>query len=104
MAKKSIYKFTDKKHAKGGVISTVLGCISLLVFVILIYVSFRHGGNGGIYIGSIGLTGFIISVMGLIFGIMGFKEEDTYSLFSRIGSIWNMIIILVWVCIYLVGV
>lgn len=104
MAKKSIYKFTDKRHAKGGLISTVLACISLLIFVVLIYVSFLHGGNGGIYIGSIGLTGLITSVMGLVFGIMGFKEEDTYSLFSKIGSICNMVIILVWVCIYLVGI
>lgn len=104
MVKKSVYKFTDKKHARGGLVSTVLGCISLVIFLALVYVSFRYEGNGGIYIGSIGLTGLILSIMGLIFGIMGFKEEDSYSLFSKIGSIINTLIILIWACIYLVGI
>lgn len=104
MVKKTNYKFTNKKHAKGGTISTFLACISLVIFFALIYVSYLNKGNGGIYIGSIGLTAFIISIIGLVFGIMGFKEEDVYYLFCKIGSFLNMLMMLIWACIFLVGI
>lgn len=104
MVKKINYKFSNKKHAKCGLISTFLACISLIIFFALIYVSYLNKGNGGIYIGSIGLTAFIISIIGLIFGIMGFKEEDAYYLFCKIGSLLNMLVMFIWVCIFLVGI
>lgn len=104
MVKKANYKFTNKKHAKNGIVSTALASVSLLMFLALIYVSYLQKGKGGIYIGSIGLTAFIISIIGLLFGILGFKEKEAYYLFCKIGSVVNMLIILVWSCIYLVGV
>lgn len=103
MAKKTNIKFTDKTHAVNGIISTILGCISLAAFVALVTVSCLLKGNGGLYIGSIGISGMIMSVAGLVFAIKGFGERECYYLFSRIGSTLNIAIILIWVAVYIFG-
>lgn len=100
--KRSI-KFTDKSHAVNGVISTVFAGISILLMIVLVIFSYINKGNAGIYIGSIGLTAFIISIVGLIRGIKSFQERERYYLFSKIGSIVNAVIITLWVAIYVIG-
>lgn len=103
MAKKGGFKFTDKRHAVKGIISAVLGIVSITIGIVLVYISYSRKGNGGLPLGSIGLTAAIISLVGLICGLSSFKEEDAYYLFSKVGTIMNSIILLVWIGIYLIG-
>lgn len=100
--KKSI-KFTDKSHAVNGVVSTILAGISIVLMLALVIFSYINKGNAGVYIGSIGLTAFMIAVVGLVRGIKSFQERERYYLFSKIGSIVNAIIITFWVAIYVIG-
>lgn len=104
MARKANFKFTDKRHAKRGIASMVLAVLSLAVFGGLIFVSFRMKGNGGVYIGSLGLTALIMNFVGLYEGIISFRETDKYYLFSKLGSILNVIIMVVWVSVFLMGI
>jgi len=69
----------------------------------LVIFSYINKGNAGVYIGSIGLTAFMIAVVGLVRGIKSFQERERYYLFSKIGSIVNAIIITFWVAIYVIG-
>ena len=101
--KRKNIKFTDKSHAVNGIVSTILGGVSILFMLALVIVSYIRKGNAGIYVGSIGLTAFLISIVGLIRGIKSFKERERYYLFSKIGSLLNAIIVFLWVAIYLVG-
>lgn len=103
MAKKGGVRFTDKRHAVNGIVSFSLGILSVIIGAALVYTSYSRKGNGGLYLGSIGLTAGIISLIGLICGLASFKEEDAYYLFSKIGSIMNSIILLIWVGIYIIG-
>lgn len=102
-ARKRRIKFTDKSHATNGVISTILGGISIVLMLVLIAISYSKSGAAGVYAGSIGLTAFVIAVIGLITGISSFKERERYYLFSKIGSLLNIIIITLWVVIYIIG-
>lgn len=101
--KKASIKFTNKSHATNGIVSTVLGGISLILMCALVVLSYVKGGNAGIYVGSIGLTALIIAIVGLIKGIVSFQERERYYLFSKIGSVCNAVIIVLWVAIYVIG-
>lgn len=100
--KKSI-KFTDKSHATNGVVSTILGAISLFLMLALVIISYVQKGDAGIYLGSIGLTAFVIAIVGLIRGIRSFGERERYYLFSKIGSIINAVILVLWIAVYVIG-
>lgn len=100
--KKNI-KFTDKSHAVNGIVSTVLSGVSITLMLALVIFSYIREGNAGIYIGSIGLTALIIAIVGLVKGIKSFQERERYYLFSKIGSIVNAVIILLWIAIYVIG-
>lgn len=96
-------KFSDKSHATNGVVSTILGVISLILMLALVIISYIKKGEAGIYLGSIGLTAFVIAIVGLIRGIKSFGERERYYLFSKIGSIINAIILVLWIAIYVIG-
>ncbi len=103
MTAKGNIKFSNKSHAVNGIISTIVGVISVGIMIVLIIISYMNRGNAGVYVGAIGLSALVMSVVGLILGIKSFSERECYYLFSKIGSIINAIIILIWISIYVIG-
>lgn len=77
------YKFSDKSQTLGGMISTVMGLAALVSFGYGIYIAFQAKGNAGLEVGSLGLLSFMLSVIGLVIGLLSFKEEDKFYTFSR---------------------
>jgi len=103
MAKKTLYSFKEKKHSKKGILSTILGGISLLIFLVLAIVSASSRGNAGIYAGTIGLSAMLLSICGLIIGLISFAEEDKIYLYSKIGSVLSGVIMVGWIALILLG-
>lgn len=101
--KKNSIKFSDKSHATNGIVSTILAGISLVLLMGMIILSYIQNGEAGIYLGSIGLSAGIISIVGLIKGIASFQERERYYLFSKIGSIINAVMLSLWIAIYIIG-
>lgn len=99
--KRKIY--TDKKHAVKGIVATALAVAALMVFAALIYISFKHGGEADMWIGSLALISILLGVLGLILGLMSFRNENTYKLFAQIGSFLNVFVLLIWGLIYMIG-
>ena len=95
--------YTDKKHAVKGIIATFLAIAALIIFGILVYISFKSRGEAGIIIGSLALISILLGAVGLILGLMSFKEENKYKLFSYIGSFVNVFVLLLWGLIYMIG-
>ncbi len=104
MVKKRMYSFAEKKHSQRGLVSSVFGGISLVIFLALAYVAYYMNGQGGAYLGSIGLTGVLFSLMGLFLGLLSFGEENTFHFFSKLGSILNGCVLAVWIFVILIGV
>lgn len=104
MARKRMYSFAEKKHSQRGLVSTILGGISLVIFAALAYLAYYLDGQGGAYLGSIGLTGTVFSLMGLILGMMSFGEQDTLFFLSKLGTILNGCVLAVWIFVILIGV
>lgn len=97
------YKFSDKKHSVRGIFSTIFGVISIIILLVLIGISAKAGGKGSIYLGSIGLCALVINITGLVLGLMGFFEKERYRLFAQIGAVGNLLILLGWVSIIMIG-
>ena len=104
MANKRMYSFAEKKHSQRGLVSSILGGISLIIFLILAYVAYYMDGKGGAYLGSIGLMGVVFSFTGLFMGLLSFREQDTIYFFSKLGTILNGCVLALWIFIILIGI
>jgi len=102
MARRS-YKFTDKKHTRAGIASSVLGVLALLLLNIGISMAYRSAGNAGSFAGLWGVFSLLGSVAGFVLGVRGFREEDAYYLFSQIGVGLNSILFIAWMLIFIMG-
>lgn len=104
MAKKRMYSFAEKKQSKRGITSTVLGVISLIILLVLVYIAFFTGGQGGIYLGSIGLLSIVLAIAGISYGLWSFRERDVYYAFSQVGSVLNGCILAAWIFMVMIGI
>jgi hypothetical protein len=85
MERKKNYKFTNKKHSERGIMSVILGLISLISVFIALYQSYRLDGQVGF---NYGIVGFIITcfaLIGLVLGFLAKSEADRYLLFAYLG-------------------
>ena len=103
MAKKRMYSFAKEKHSGKGILSTILGTLSLVIFAVLAWLAYYLDGQGGVYLGSIGLLGMVFAVSSVVFGLMGFGENNVRYLFPKIGSILGGIMVALWVFVVLMG-
>lgn len=104
MARKPMYSFAEKKHSQKGIVSSVLGGVSLLIFFVLAYLSYYFGGKGGAYLGGFGLAAMIMSLTGLVYGFMSLMEKNSLSFFPKLGALLNGGIFIGWIGIILIGI
>lgn len=97
------YKFSNKQHSGKGILSTGFGAASLALLIALIVIASKMRGRGSIYLGSVGLVSMVFSLIGLVIGITSFFEPEKYKLFPRLGSIFNLVMLLVWASIFMIG-
>ena len=71
--RKGGYIFTVRKHPEKGIMSTILGVLSILSVGAAIYLTYRNGGNA------------IRDLAGLVLGILSRVEKDNYYLFPHLG-------------------
>lgn len=103
MANIAGYKFSNKHHSGKGILSLGFGAASLILLAVLIVIASKMHGEGTIYLGSTGLVSMVFSFIGLIIGIASFFEAESYKLFPRIGSIFNLVMLLAWASIFMIG-
>lgn len=84
------YKFTNKKHPEKGIMSAILGMISLTSVGIAIYQTYLAKGNAGSNMGVVGLMITIFSVVGLVLGYLAKNEPDKFKIFPYLGMFLNV--------------
>ncbi|MBE5959619.1 MAG: hypothetical protein E7254_12260 [Lachnospiraceae bacterium] len=94
-----IFKKKDKrqriplsKYTLGGIVSSIIAIIALLIFVAAVVISILNKGNAGIIVGIMGTLTFIISVIGFVVGIKSFNDDMKFLKYSWIGSVANLAI------------
>lgn len=89
MFKKKNYIFTNKKNSPKAIMSTILGVIAVVSLVLVLYLTYRRGGQAA---ASYGMTGLLITVfgfVGLMLGIVSRMEKDMFYFFSYAGIFLN---------------
>ncbi|MFR8549323.1 MAG: DUF6142 family protein [Lachnospiraceae bacterium] len=103
MAKRQAYSFVEKKYSSNSVVSAVLSTGSVLVLLILLFVSFLMKGSVGAWIGALGFTGIVMAFAGLRYGFLGFKDECKSYFCSKLGTILGTVAIAGWFFIVCIG-
>lgn len=95
--------FSDRSHSKKGIISTILGVLSIGALIILAISSSLSGGNGSLLVGGLGIIALIVSFIGFTLGISSCKEDEVYYSYPVVGTSLNGIIFVIYIIIYLMG-
>lgn len=97
------YVYEETNHSGGGILATVLGGISLLIFVILVGICAVLEGAGGPWCGSIGFTAFVIAFYGMVKGLKSFHDQCKSYIFCKVGTLLCGFMVAVWFLIFCVG-
>lgn len=101
--KKKNYIFTNRRHSKRAIMSTILGLISNVSLGIVLYLTYLSGGNAPLSYGLTGLLAMIFSLTGIALGILTVQEQDNFKLFPVIGILLNLAALLILAFLVQIG-
>lgn len=102
--KRNNYKFSDKIHSKKGILSFLIGIVSLIIFIVTTYISSKSGGNGSLYLGLLGIVAMIMTIYGFTIALKALKEKEILYLFPIIGITLNAILLIFYLILYVIGI
>lgn len=100
----SDYKFSEYSHSKEGIAGIVLGLLSLIIFLVCLKLSYSSEGNASIVIGGAAINALIFAVVGLVLSFKGYKDEDAYKSFPKLGIFISGLAAFFWLGIIVLGV
>ncbi len=95
--------FTDNRHPEKGVMSTILGCISVGTLFTAVLLTYKNGGQAQVRYAAAALVAAVFSVVGIILGIMSRFERDIFKLFPNLGIVLNLISIIFVIGVLVLG-
>ena len=97
------YMFTDNRHPEKGIMSAILGCISVGTLIVAVLFTYRDGGQAQLRYAAAALVAAIFSVAGFVLGIMSRFERDIFKLFPNLGIALNSASIIIVVILLVLG-
>lgn len=91
MKRKKGYIYTNKKHTYFGIMSTILGALSIITLSATVYLSYINGGAANARYGAAAFLAVIFMVVGIGLGLWSTVERDKFRLFSVVGIITNVL-------------
>lgn len=104
MFHKKGYIFTNKKNPERGIMSSILGIISMAAIYLSIYLTYLNKGSAPMQYGSVILLALIFAVTGLVLGILACMEKDIYKVFPVMGIVLNCLTVVAVGFILYIGV
>ena len=98
------YIFTDKKNPQRGIMSAILGAISVASGCLAVYLTYQNKGVAPVQYGSVILLSLIFAVTGIVLGILAMLEKDIFRIFPVTGIILNSMTIIAGGFILYLGV
>ncbi len=99
----SRYGQAKLKHAKKGIWSCVLAGMVLLLMLISFVSAYISNGKTAGYIGGVGMSAWVLSMVGVYLARKGFKEREKEYLTCKIGMACNMLFFVSFVAIFCWG-
>ena len=91
MAKKNSYMFTNKQHSQKGIMSTILGVISLATLAYAVIMSYLRAGDIPRQYGAAAMLVMIFACVGIGLGGVSKTERDKFYLFTYLGIVLNVL-------------
>ena len=91
MAKKNSYMFTNKQHTQKGIMSTILGVISLATLVYAVVMSYLKAGDVPRQYGTAALLVTVFAFVGIVLGVVSKTERDKFFFFTYLGIALNVL-------------
>ena len=91
MSRKNSFMFTSKSHTEKGVMSTMLGIISLATLGYALVMSYRNAGEIPRQYGAAALLATIFAFIGAALGAVSRTEKDKFYFFSYLGIVLNVL-------------
>lgn len=85
------YIFTNKQHTNKGIMSTILGAISLLTLIYVVAMSYKMAGQVPQNYGNATFLATIFAFIGVILGVVSKSERDRFYLFTYLGIGLNVL-------------
>lgn len=95
MGRKNSYIFTNKEHSRKGIMSTILGVISLVTLAYAIVTSYRRAGEIPVQYGAAAMLVMFFAFAGIVLGVVSKTERDKFYLFSYLGIGLNVLVLAV---------
>lgn len=73
--------------------ATILGTISLVSLMIVVFMTYRGEGEASVGYGFTGLFATVFSMVGLGLGIVTFRNKNYYRLFPVMGTVLNLAVL-----------
>ena len=89
--KKNSYMFTNKQHTRKGIMSTILGVISLVTLGYAIVMSYLKSGNIPRQNGASAMLVMFFAFAGVVRGVVSKTERDKFYLFTYLGIALNFL-------------
>ena len=91
MSRKNSFMFTSKSHTEKGVMSTILGIISLATLGYALVMSYQNAGEIPRQYGAAALLATIFAFIGAALGAVSRTEKDKFYFFSYLGIVLNVL-------------
>ena len=93
MKRKNGYIFTNKVHSNTGIMSTVLGGLTIGSNLYAIMTSYALAGEVPVSFGTALVFTAVLAVAGLVLGIVSRTERNKFYFFSYLGIVLNLLAI-----------
>jgi hypothetical protein len=97
------YKFSDKTHPVGGIVSFVLGWISLGIVILSVVISEQAQGKAEMAVGLLGILAMLVSLVGFFLAISVVRKKEIHYRFPVIGGVLNGVLAVFLLGLYILG-
>lgn len=102
--KKKSFMFTTKHQSVNGLISLVIGIISVLALICCVVISYRNRGDLLLRYGGVGLFATIGNFVGIVASLISLNERDIFVWVPRTGLIINLVMVIIWALLLISGI
>ena len=81
--------FTNRRHSEKAIMSTVFGVLCTVSLTAVIFLSYSRSGDIPAGYGFTGIFATILSLAGLVLGVLAVREVDRFKLFGWLGILLN---------------
>lgn len=89
MSQKKNYMFTNRRHSEKAIMSTVFGVLCTVSLLAVVVLSYSRGGDIPAGYGFTGLFATVLSMVGMLLGVLSLREADRFRLFGWLGILLN---------------